>query len=345
MPYQYERVVSPSSGLRLHLNENTRGCSPAVQRALQALTRTDAAFYPDYERAIEATARWLRVTPDRLLLTNGLDEGILALSIVALRGSTPGDAFEVVVVVPAFDMYAACADVVGGRVVEVPLGPGFAFEAARVLEAVTERTRLIWLTNPNNPTGRSIARDTLLDIAASAPGALVAVDEAYADFSGETLLDDGAVDRFRNIVVGRTFAKAHGLAALRAGALVAHPDTLEPLRRAVLPYSLNAAAAAALPAAFADREYFDWYLAQVAESKALLYDAFARLGVESWPSAANFVLARLGDRCAAAVPALAARGIYVRDKSNDPACGGCIRVTAGIVEDTQAFVAALEEVL
>ena len=266
MPYNYERVITPSTGLRLHLNENTAGCSPAVLRALHGLTRTDAAFYPDYDAAIASAAAWLGVTPDRLLLTNGLDEGILALSVIALRGSMPGNQFEVVVNMPAFDMYAACADVIGGRVVEVPPGDGFAFRADRVLAAVTVRTRLIWLTNPNNPTGQLIPRDTILAIAAAAPEALVAVDEAYADFSGETLLDDDTTDRYRNIVVGRTFAKAYGMAGLRAGALVAHPETIAPLRRVVLPYSINAATAAALPAAFGDREYFKWYLDQVRQS-------------------------------------------------------------------------------
>ena len=349
MSYEYERVVSPAAGLRLHLNENTAGCSPAVLGVLQALTRQDAAFYPDYDVAIAACAGRLGVAPDRVLLTNGLDEGILALSVAALRGSSLDAPFEVIVVVPAFDMYAACADAVGGRVVEVPLGGDLTFRAAPVLDAIGPRTRLIWLTNPNNPTGQLVPREAILRIADAAPRAIVAVDEAYADFSGESLLEEPTLDRCRNIVVGRTFAKVYGLAALRAGALVAHPTTLAPMRRVVLPYSINVATAVALPAALADREYYDWYLGEVRESKSLLYGAFDRLGLQYWTSAANFVLARVENGTPGSgrrvVDRLAARGVYVRDKSRDPGCAGCIRVTAGVVADTRQFIRTLEEVL
>lgn len=345
MSYDYERVVTPASGLRLHLNENTAGCSPAVHAALQRLTRLDAAFYPDYTAAIAACAARLGVPVDRVLLTNGLDDGILALSVAAMRGSPADAPFEAIVIVPAFDMYASCADVAGGRVIEVPLGEGFSFPLDAVLEAVGPRTRIIWLTNPHNPTGQVMSRAEIERIAEAAPQATVVVDEAYADFSGETLLADDTLDRLRNIVVGRTFAKAYGLAALRAGALVAHPATLAPLRRIVLPYAVNAAAAAALPAAFGDTAYFEWYLDQVRESKELLYAAFERLGIRYWTSATNFVLARIDGDARRVIDALAARGVYVRDKTRDPGCAGCIRITAGVAGDTRAFITALEEVL
>lgn len=345
MSYEYERVITPASGLRLHLNENTAGCSPAVHAALQRLTRQDAAFYPDYQAAITACAARLGVADDRVLLTNGLDDGILALSVASLRGSSADAPLETIVIVPAFDMYAACTESLGGRVIEVPLGDDFAFPSEAVLSASSPRTRLIWLTNPHNPTGQVIPRGEIERIAAAVPQATIVVDEAYADFSGDTLLAGNALDRLRNLVVGRTFAKAYGLAALRAGAIIAHPDTLAPIRRVVLPYALNAYAAAALPAAFGDTEYFQWYLDQVRESKALLYAAFDRLGVAYWESAANFVLARTGDDARRVIDALAARGVYVRDKTRDRGCDGCMRVTAGVVDDTRAFVAALEEVL
>jgi histidinol-phosphate aminotransferase len=343
--YEYEKVETPGEGLRLHLNENTEGCSPAVIDVLHTLTRRQAAFYPDYDAVTEACAVRLGVSADRVILTNGLDEGILAASFTALRGGSSGSPHEAIIVVPAFDMYAAYADVAGGRVVEVPADSDFGFPLDRVLAAIGERTRLIWLTNPNNPSGQVIARAAILDIAAAAPQALVVVDEAYADFSGETLLGDNSLDRFPNLVVGRTFAKAYGLAALRAGAMVARPETLAPMRRIVPPYSLNICAALALPAALSDTAYFDWYLDQVAESKALLYGTFERLGVRFWKSAANFVLARFGDDTGRVVRGLAARQIFVRDKSSDPACAGCVRITAGVVEHTRVAIAALEEVL
>ena len=134
MSYEYERVATPSGGLRLHLNENTAGCSPAVLGALRSLTRTQIAEYPDYDRAVTAASARLGVEPNRLLLTNGLDEGIMVAAMVALRAAA-GDA-EAIVVVPAFDMYASCTDAAGGRVIEVPLDDGFAFPLERVLAAV-----------------------------------------------------------------------------------------------------------------------------------------------------------------------------------------------------------------
>ena len=338
--YRYERVDVPD-GLRLHLNENTAGCSPAVMRALADLTRHDAAFYPDYAAAHEACAAWLGVSPDAVLLTNGLDEGILAITAAAFaREASP----EAIVIVPAFDMYAAVADALGGHVTEVPLEPGFTFPLAGVVTALTPRTRLVWITDPHNPTGQPVPPDAILQIAAAAPNALVVVDEAYADFAGTSLLEARAFARLPNLVVGRTFAKAHGLAGLRAGVLVANPPTLEAIRAIVPPYSINAWAARALPAALGDREYYAWYLAEAERSKALLYAVFESRGIEYWRSAANFVLARPAN-ASALVGALARKGIHIRDKSRDPGCAGCIRVTAGVVAHTQAFIAALEEVL
>jgi histidinol-phosphate aminotransferase len=345
MRYEYERVSTPAGGLRLHLNENTAGCSPRVLETLCTLTREQAAYYPDYEPAIAACAARLGVAPEQVLLTNGLDEGILAASVAALRSSAPQNPGEAIVVLPAFDMYAACADGAGGRVVEVPPGDGFAFPQERVIASITPSTRLIFLTNPNNPTGQVIPTDCVLAIARAAPAALVFVDEAYADFSGETLIGHPELGALPNVVIGRTFAKAYGIAGLRAGAVVGAPATLEPLRRIVPPYSLNVCAAIALPVALTDTAYYDWYLDQVCQSKALLYAAFDRMGIRYWRSAANFVLADFGSELRRIVENLASRGVFVRDRSRDRGCGGCARITAGVVEHTRTCIGALEEVL
>jgi histidinol-phosphate aminotransferase len=343
--YEYERVATPASGLRLHLNENTAGCSPAVLAAVRALGRADLAAYPDYDDAMAACASRLRVPAERVLLTNGLDEGIFLAALDALRGSSAAAPFEAIVVVPAFDMYAACTDAVGGRVVEVPLGAGFAFPLDAVLAAIGERTRLVWLTNPNNPTGQVVPREAIARIASAASGALVFVDEAYMDFCDETLLDGPLLDRMPNVVIGRTFAKAYGLAGLRAGAVVGAPARLAFMRRAIPPYSLNVCAAAALPAAFADTAYYDWYVGQVADSKAMLYGFLEQRGVEHWKSAANFVLARFDGAAGRVASGLASRGVHVRDRSGDPGCADCLRMTAGVAGHTEALLAALREVL
>jgi histidinol-phosphate aminotransferase len=351
----YEKVVTPSSGLRLHLNENTAGCSPRVFEALHAITRQRAALYPDYDAARQATATRLAVPVEEVLLTNGLDEGILAAAVAALRpqglsetadsSSAAATTPEAIVVVPAFDMYGVCTGAAGGRVVNVPLGADLSFPIREVLAAVGPATRVLFLTNPNNPTGLLIPKADILEILRKVPQALVFVDEAYADFAGESLIGDVEAQEFRNLVIGRTFAKAYGLAGLRAGALVAHAETLAPLAQVVPPYSINIYAATALAAGLNDTEHYDWYLAQVRESKALIYDALDKLGLRYWRSAANFVLVNVGSHVAEVVADLAERGVFVRDRSRDHGCAGCMRVTAGVVEHTRVFVRALEEVL
>jgi histidinol-phosphate aminotransferase len=343
MSYEYERVATPADGLRLHLNENTAGCSPAVIEAVRALTREQIAEYPDYDAAIEATAARFSVSADSLLLTNGLDEGILVAAIVALR-ATGGDA-DGIVVVPAFDMYAACTDALGGRVIQVPLGDEFEFPLERVLKALTARTRIVWLTNPNNPTGQRIPREAIERIASAANHAIVFVDEAYADFGGTTLIGDALLHHHRRVVVGRTFAKAYGLAGIRAGALIGDADAIASLRRVAPPYGLNVCAAAALPAAFADEAYYEWYVGQVTRSREMLYDGLARPGARYWKSDANFVLARFDGRASQIAAALAARGVHVRDRSNDPGCEDCLRITAGVVDHTREFLEVLQAVL
>ena len=341
---QYERVA-PAAGLRLHLNENTAGCSPSVIAALQAVTREQAAFYPDYDRATELCAARLGVTPAETVLTNGLDEGILAVAMSALRSGRERGACEALIPEPAFDMYASCSDAVGATLVHVGPSTDLEFPFEEMLSAIGPQTAAVFLTSPNNPTGMLVDRAQLLQVIERAKHALVLLDEAYADFARTTFIGDRALARFPNVIVGRTFAKAYGLAGLRVGALVGHPSTLEPIRRLLPPYSVNAYAVAAVEAAFTDVDYYDWYLGQVDESRALLNAALSRLGVRVWPSAANFVLAYFGDRSPAVVAGLAERGVTVRDRSHDPGCAGCVRITAGVVAHTRACIAALEEVL
>jgi histidinol-phosphate aminotransferase len=168
------------------------------------------------------------------------------------------------------------------------------------------------------------------------------VDEAYVEFAGSSFLGD--LPRYPNAVVGRTFSKAYGLAGMRIGCLVAHPDTLEPIRAVTPVLNLNVVAITAMQAALTDREFLPRYAAEVRESKRRLYGACARLGLEYWESSANFVLVRAGGRASDVVEALAARGVHVRDRSRDPITAGCVRITAGVVAHTDAAIAALQEI-
>lgn len=346
-------MPDPGPGLRLHLNENTGGCSPKVVDAVRALEAHDLAIYPDYTTAVMETAACLGVDPERVVLTNGLDEGILLVSIAALGARTP-DALaalgaplvapsglpEVVVVQPAFEVYVQDARAMGARVVSVPPAPDYSFPLDAVLRAVSPNTRIVYLNNPHNPTGQPIARADIRRVAREAGHALVFVDEAYHDFLGEHFLDEAA--EHPNVVVGRTFSKAFGLAGIRLGALVASPAVLAPIRRAMPLFNINVVAVAALRAALRDDEFRRRYVAQAAESKTLLYAALDRLGLRYWRSAANFVLVDGGRRARALVDGLVARGVIVRDRTSDPSCPNCFRLTTGIVDDTRAAIAALE---
>lgn len=326
--------------LRLHYNENTAGCSHDVLRALSALTVHDIATYEDDGRTVANIARWFRVQDDSVLPVNGLDEGILlAAQLAALESRFDYDA---VIVEPAFEMYADVVTTTGGRIVRVPPAPGFTFDPTRVLAAATERTRIVFLCDPNNPTGLGIARPDIETIADALPAAVVFVDEAYADFSGRTLID-GTLEARPNIVIGRTFAKAHGLAGLRIGALIGAPTTIARLRGLALPYRINVAASVALRAALADRRHLSQSVNEAAESRRLLRDACGALGLKTWDSEANFVLIGVGDRASEFAQWMESREVRVRNRSSLPGCSGCVRITAGPVKHTQLAISLMEE--
>jgi histidinol-phosphate aminotransferase len=330
-------------GLRLHQNENTGGCSPRVIEALRSLRADQIGFYPPYAAAVDACARHFGVDADHIALTNGLDEGIMALAVTLLRpqgGVVP----EAIVPEPAFEIYRFDTAVAGGRLVQVMPKPDFELPLEEVIAAITPATRIVFVTNPNNPTGVGVPLEAIRTLARRVPPeAVVFVDEAYAEFAGVSFLPE--LGDFPNVIVGRTFSKAYGLAALRIGALIGPVDLLDRIRRAVPVYSVNIAAVVAVQAALQDPAHLAEYLRQVNESKALLYDACDRLGVRYWKSSANFVLVCAGDRTGALVDGAKARGVYIRDRSTEPGCDGCIRIATGMVAHTRRCIDVLEEVL
>ncbi len=341
-------------GLRLHLNENTAGCSPRVLAAIRALTPLDVSTYPDYEAAVRETAEYLGVDPDWVVLTNGLDEGLLLTAIgylghrapealVALGAThTPLSGLpEQILALPAFEPYTINAKALGARTIALPMNDQFAYPTDAVLAAVGPNTRLVHVNTPHNPSGQTVSEADVRRVAERAGHAVVLLDEAYHDFHGTNVLH--LTREYPNLMVGRTFSKAHGLAGMRVGVLIAPPALLAPIRYVMPLMNLNAVAVAALRAALTDTEYVPWSVAQATASKALLYEVLTRLGLKHWTSAANFVLVYGGDRTPDLVRGLIARGVLVRDRSKEPGCAGCFRVTAGVVEHTRKAVASLEE--
>ena len=340
----YQKPPELYDGLRLHQNENTGGCSPRVIEALARLRPDQIGFYPPYAGAIAAVAGYLGVPPDRIALTNGLDEGIMALAVSYLRAAPGGPVLEAIVPEPAFEIFRFDTAVAGAALVQVMPRPDFAFPLDEVLAAITPNTRVVFLTNPNNPTGVGMPLDAIRTVARRLPpGAIVFVDEAYAEFAGVSFIPE--LDAFPNVIVGRTFSKAFGLAGLRIGCLVGAPATLDPIVRAIPVYSVSIAAVVAVQAAIGDPDHLHDYLRQVAESKALVYAACDRLGLTYVRSQSNFVLVGAGERTDALVKGAFARGIYLRDRSTEPGCAGCLRIATGIVEHTQRAIAVMEEVL
>ncbi len=271
-------------------------------------------------------------------MTNGVDE---AIHLVCETYLEPAD--EVLIVVPTFSMYEIYAAATGAQVITIPAGPDFGYPTEDVLARISPRTRLIAIANPNNPTGAVVAKSDLLRILRAAPDAAVLVDEAYFDFYGESLLAE--VANHPNLFVARTFSKAYGLAGLRIGVLVGSAAQMAMVRRVGSPYNVNAVALACLPEALADQDYVRQYVAQVRQGREQLEQELRSLKLRFWPSHANFVLVRIGERHDAFVQAMRERGILLRDRSRDPGCEGCVRISVGLGGQTEQLIVALREAI
>jgi len=335
---QIPQLTSGRSGICLDLNENTAGPSPRVLARLRSLTAADISLYPERAAVEAVVAKHLGVGPQEVLLTNGVDEAIVLLFSTFLG---PGD--DALYPVPTFPMYPICATAAGARTVGIATDRDFRFPAAALRAAISPQTRLIAVANPNNPTGALAPRKELLAILEAAPHSAVLVDEAYYEFSGETML--GELPRFPNLFVARTFSKAYGLAALRVGCLVGAAEHMDAVRRLAPPFSVNSVALACLPEALADQDHVSACVTAVKRERARLDAAFSKYGIRTWPSHGNFVLADLGKWHAEFTAELAKDGIHVRDRGADPACVGCVRITIGTSAEMDRFYAVLPGVL
>lgn len=339
---EYHPPLGDRRGLRLDFNENTFACSPRVLEALGRISRGDLTRYPEREPVERRVAAHLGLKPQQVLLTNGVDEAIHLLCQTYLEAGA-----EILLPVPTYSMYEVYASGTPASIIQVPAEETFRFPLHALLNAITPATRLIAIANPNSPTGQVARREDLLRIIEAAPHAAVLVDEAYFHFYGETVVDlIGPGPNFApNVIVARTFSKAYGLAGLRLGVLAAAEDQMQWIRRAISPYSVNSVALTCLTAALDDEEYLRWYVGEVLASRPPFETALRSLGVPYWPSQANFVLIDIGPKHREFVTAMRTRSILVRDRSADPGCDGCVRITLGTREQTQQGIKALEESL
>ena len=326
--------------LRLDFNENTVGCSPAVLRALSRMTAEQMAIYPEYQATTKRLARFFRVQPQEIHLTNGIDD---ALHLIADTFIENGD--TVLIAEPTFDMYRFFSELAGARIIALRYDDEMNFPVADVVEKLrgssSTRPRVLFIANPNNPTGTLVQPKDLRRILRAASETLVLVDEAYFDFSGLTILP--WIRRYSNLLVARTFSKSAGLAALRLGCLFAKSEILDVMRRACSPYPVNTAALVAAEASIRDVRFLRNYTREVVQSRALLEKGLARLGARIYPSQANFILADFGPRAHHLVLALERKGILVRERK-DFSRTGFLRISAGTRADTRRLLRAIEEI-
>ena len=328
---------------RLHYNENPLGPSPAVlDRIREHLA--GLSLYP--HRDDEALRNRLADFYGRGLSAGHVFStysGSEALDLVARAYLNPGD--EVIVCGPTFHVYARTAAWQGANIVDVPLEEEhFGLRVHAVLREVTPRTRLVYLGNPNNPTGSIVTREEMARLHMGLPeGVTVVSDEVYHHFVSHPQYSDSLADvaAGRNVIVLHSFSKVYGMAGLRVGVAVSRPDIIERLGRYRRTFHLGSLEMEAAMAAIEDQAHVELSVALAERGKRRLYADFDRLKVRYWPSEGNFILFRTPVPADDLAAGMADHGILVGSGTRF-GLKHSIRVSVGIPEANQAFVSALE---
>ena len=301
---------------------------------LRQITAEGLTKYPEREPVEKIVAAYFGLAADQVVLTNGVDEAIHLICCAFLE---EGD--EALIATPTFFMYDVSISMMTRGLVKVQADETLEFPFKRFMAAITEKTKLIIVASPNNPTGATVSREHLLAIAKAAPQAVLMVDEAYYHFYGESVMADLA--EYPNIIVARTFSKAYGLANLRIGMLAGSAELLKYVRKVSSPYNVNGVALDCLKLAIEDEAYVAWYVEQVRVGRERMMAGLNELGVGYFPSAANFVLMKIGPKHKELVAAMRKHGVLLRDRSTDPGCDGYVRITIGIEEHVTRGLEAL----
>ena len=333
--------LDPKGIVKLASNENPRGPGAAVLTAIAAAAQ-EATRYPDGNGFALKAALSTRLGVDaaQIVLGNGSND---ILELAAQAFLRPGD--EAIYSQHAFAVYPLATRARGAIGVEVP-ARDYGHDLPRMRAAITPRTRMIFVANPNNPTGTLVAAAELLDFIASVrPDVLVVLDEAYNEYLEPVDRCDsvGWLARFPNLLVSRTFSKAYGLAALRIGYGIMDAGIADMLNRVRQPFNVNALAQAAALAALADAAYVDASRALNRAGLAQLAAGFAALGVEFLPSHGNFVLAKVGN-AEQVYQRLLAQGVIVRPVANY-GLPEWLRISVGLPDENARFLEILGSVL
>ena len=330
--------------IKMASNENPLGVSPKALAAMQA-TLSGLNHYPDaasYEFR-SALAGHFDVDMSQVAVGNGADDLILELSMAYLD-----DGDEVVVSRSSFPMYDIHATAMRARLVKTPLTSEYGIDLNAMADAVTGRTKIVYICNPNNPTGTIVHADEVAAFIRRVPeSAMIVIDEAYVEMVDSNHFPNSLAyirEGRKNVFVMRTFSKVYGLAGIRIGYGFAHRDVISTLFKIKPPFNVNVLAQAAGIAALTDEDF----VAQSVDANRIerehLYRELDKLGLSYAESHTNFILIRIGSSATDVQQSLLKRGVIVRP------CGGYdlpkfIRVSIGIREQNERFIATLTEIL
>ncbi len=322
--------------IKLDANENPYGCSPRVSRALA--TYPDFNIYPDdgQTRLRKLLEGYAGVGAEHIVAGSGSNQ---LIDLVARLFINRGD--EVINCVPTFGIYRFSTELCGGTVVEVSREENFAIDVAAVKAAISKKTKLIFLANPNNPTGTIIPNQDILEILDT--GLPVLVDEAYYEFSRQTVAPQ--VGKYENLMVLRTFSKWAGLAGLRVGYGLFPPKIADFLLRIKIPYNVNVAALVAVEESLKDIDYLMGTVKAIIAERGRLFEKLKKIKwLKPFPSQANFILCSvLKGEAKELRQKLQEKGILVR-YFEEPRLRNFIRISVGKPEHTDALMKALKEI-
>ena len=322
--------------IKLDANENPYGCSPRVPPALANYPYLN--IYPDAGQT--ELRKWLAgyagVSAENIVAGNGSDQ---LIDLILRLFVEPGD--EVINCIPSFEMFRFGTELCAGTLVEVPRDENFAVNVKALKVAIDSKTKIIFLANPNNPTGTIMPQPDIVEVLDT--GLPVVVDEAYYEFSGETVVP--LVSRYENLMVLRTFSKWAGLAGLRIGYGIFSPEIAGYLLRIKPPYNVNAAALVAVRESLKDIDYLMGRVQAIIAERERLFAELEKLKwLKPFPSQANFIFCSvLNGKANEVQQKLQRKGILVRyfDK---PMLRNSIRISVGKPEHTDALIKALREI-
>ncbi|QQS40669.1 MAG: histidinol-phosphate transaminase [Acidobacteriota bacterium] len=333
--------LKPYSSARDEFTGTANVFLDANENGLGSPTSRSYNRYPDpYQRELKSKIAALEnVGADRLFIGNGSDEAIDLLFRVFCEPRVD----NVIVCPPTYGMYEVSAAVNDIEVRRAPLTEAFGLDPYAVIAESDERTKLVFICSPNNPTGNSMDRETILRIG-DETGSIVVVDEAYIHFSSKESVAS-EIELRPNIVVLRTFSKAWGLAGLRLGIAIADPSIVSLLNKVKPPYNVSGAAQREAIEAIGEAPHVKAMIEKLLGLREELREGLEALRIveKVFPSDANFLLVRVPDPTAV-YRALIGRGIVVRDRSRVELCEGCLRITVGTGEENSALVEAIEEI-